>query len=67
MTCASDAAEPAHLTAEIPWMEQVRLHMKAHGITALNSGDKFRLHVCQESEMSPWDAFVLVVGDNVQF
>lgn len=64
----SDAAEPAHLTAEIPWMEQVRLHMRVHNSAPLTLCQERRLRMAEAAGTDPWDAFEQIVGrHNVAF
>lgn len=68
MTCASDAAEPAHLTAELPCQEQVHLHMRAHNSAPLTLCQERRLRLAETAGTDPWDAFEQIVGaENVGF
>lgn len=64
----SDAAEPEHLTAELPWMEQIKLHMRAHNSAPLTLCQERRLRLAEADGTDPWDAFEQIVGTNhVQF
>ncbi|MDT8871563.1 hypothetical protein ACOZ4Y_02745 [Komagataeibacter rhaeticus] len=64
----SDAAEPTHLTAELLWLEQVKLHMRAHNSAPLTLCQERRLRLAEDAETDPWDAFDQIVGaENVGF
>ncbi|AQU86186.1 hypothetical protein B0W47_00520 [Komagataeibacter nataicola] len=68
MTQASDAAEPEHLTQPLTWLEQVKLHMRAHNSAPLTSQQHERLQIARANGVEPWAAFDQIVGaDNVQF
>ncbi|WP_308718959.1 hypothetical protein [Komagataeibacter xylinus] len=68
MSQISDAAEPEHLTRTTSWLEQVKLHMRAHNSAPLTAQQHERLQIARANGVEPWAAFDQIVGaDNVWF